>query len=61
MNKVWARERWKTTLFAEVLNVTNKTNLRYESFNGYNSDKLSYITLNSMFPILPSVGIVLER
>ncbi|MDR3677143.1 MAG: TonB-dependent receptor [Acidobacteriota bacterium] len=61
VNKAWAFDRWKLTLYAEAVNILNRTNPRYESFRGYNTTSG---TLNlgfvNMLPILPSAGVVLE-
>lgn len=62
VNKTWAREKWKKTLYAEVMNVTNKANYRFGSLDGYaRSNGFAYVSVDRMFPILPSVGIVFER
>lgn len=62
INKEWTRKRWKITLYGEVVNLANRTNYLFDSFNGYNSaTHQAFITLDKMFPILPSVGTVLER
>jgi outer membrane receptor protein involved in Fe transport len=62
VNKSWTKDRWKLTLFGEVINLTNRTNYIYDSFNGYNAKTLqAFLTLDTMFPILPSAGIVFER
>lgn len=62
VNKSWTKDKWKLTLFGEVVNLTNRTNYVYESFNGYNSKTFqANITMDTMFPILPSAGIVFER
>ena len=62
VNKAWTHDKWKLTLFGEVLNLTDRTNYVFESFNGYTaSTKQAYITLDKMFPILPSAGLVFER
>jgi len=62
INKSWTKDKWKLTLFGEVVNLTNRTNYVFESFNGYTSSThQAYITLDKMFPILPSAGIVFER
>jgi hypothetical protein len=61
-NKSWTTAHWKTTLYAEVMNLTDKTNYRFDSFNGYNiSTHRAFITLDKLIPVLPSIGIVLER
>lgn len=62
INKSWTRDKWKTTLYGEVVNVTNRANYRFDNFEAYGAQsKLAYITLDRMFPILPSVGVVFER
>jgi len=62
INKAWTRDKWKLTLYGEVINLTNRTNFVYDSFNGYNSStRQAFITLDKMFPILPSAGLVFER
>ena len=62
VNKSWTKDKWKLTLFGEVINLTNRTNYIYDSFNGYNSKTFqALLTLDTMFPILPSAGIVFER
>jgi hypothetical protein len=62
VNKSWTKDKWKVTLFGEVVNLTNRTNYIYDSFNGYNPKTFqASVRLDTMFPILPSVGIVFER
>jgi hypothetical protein len=62
VNKSWVHDRWKITLYGEAVNLTDRTNYGYDSFNGYNSKTgQANITLDTMFPILPSAGIVLEK
>jgi hypothetical protein len=62
VNKNWTKVKWKTTLYGEVVNITNQTNYRFDSFNGYTaSTHQAYITLDKLFPVLPSLGIVVER
>jgi hypothetical protein len=62
INKSWTKDKWKLTLFGEVINLADRTNYVFESFNGYTSSThQAYITLDKMFPILPSAGIVFER
>ena len=62
VNKSWTKDKWKLTLFGEVINLTNRTNYIYDSFNGYNSKTFqALLTLDTMFPILPSAGLVFER
>ena len=62
VNKAWTHDKWKLTLYGEILNLQNRTNYVFESFNGYTtSTKQAYITLDTMFPIIPSAGLVFER
>jgi hypothetical protein len=62
VNKAWTHDKWKFTLYGEVVNLTNRTNYVFDSLNGYNTKTgQTSVTLDSMFPILPSVGIVCER
>jgi hypothetical protein len=62
VNKNWTKVKWKTTLYGELINLTNQSNYRFDSFNGYNSaTRQAFISLDKLFPILPSVGIVVER
>jgi hypothetical protein len=62
VNKAWTHDKWKLTLYGELINLTDRTNRVFESFNGYTtSTKQAYITLDTMFPILPSAGVVFER
>jgi outer membrane receptor protein involved in Fe transport len=62
INKVWPRDKWRITLYGEVVNLTNRTNYRWDSYNSYNSrtGQVS-LTLDKMFPILPAAGITIER
>ena len=62
VNKAWTGDKWKLTLYGEVIDLTNRTNYLFDSLNGYNTKNGQIsITLDKMFPILPSVGIVFER
>ncbi len=62
VNKAWTRGKWKTTLYGEVVNLTNRTNYVFDSVNGYNTKTgQTSVTLDTMFPILPSVGVLVER
>ena len=62
VNKSWTHDRWKLTLYGEVVNLTNRTNYIFDSFNGYNTKTgQANLTLDTMFPVLPSAGVVFER
>ena len=61
MNKSKTFDHAKMTLFAEVVNVLNHGNYRFDSYNGYDGGtKQAYISLSQMFPILPSAGVSFE-
>lgn len=61
INKAYVFDRWKLTLYGEVVNILNRRNFRYETFNGYNpATRQAYFTLDKMMPTLPSAGVVLE-
>jgi hypothetical protein len=62
VNKSWTHDKWKLTLYGEVVNLTNRTNYIFDSFNGYNTRTgQANLTIDTMFPILPSAGIVFEK
>ena len=62
INKSWTKDRYKMTLYGEVVNLTNRDNYRFDSFNSYNTKTGQVsVTLDRLFPILPSAGIVFER
>ncbi|HKE26073.1 MAG TPA: TonB-dependent receptor [Bryobacteraceae bacterium] len=62
INKAWTRDKWKLTLYGEVVNLTNRTNYVFESLDSFNSKTgQAYVTVDTMFPVLPSAGIVFER
>ncbi len=61
INKAYPHDRWKLTLYAEVINVFNRENIRFDSFSGYNPvTAQAYPKFDRMAPILPSAGVVLE-
>ena len=62
INKAWTHNKWKITLYGEVVNLTNRTNYVFESLDSYNNKTgQASVTVDKMFPILPSAGVVLER
>jgi hypothetical protein len=61
VNKTWDKEKWKKTLYVEVTNLTNKANYRFGSLDGYAGSGIAYVSVDQMFPILPSVGVVFQR
>ena len=61
LNKAYIRRKFKTTLFGEVVNLTNHKNRDFDSPGPYDSTTgRSSPNFYSMFPILPSVGMLLE-
>jgi len=59
LNKSYVRRTFDATLFAEIVNLTNHANRDFDSAGPYDpSAGRSTPTFYSMFPILPSVGIV---
>jgi hypothetical protein len=61
LNKAYVHKKTKATLFAEVVNVTNHHNRDFDSPGPYDSvTTQTYPNFFSMFPILPSAGMVFE-
>jgi hypothetical protein len=61
LNKAYVHKKTKTTLFAEVVNLTNHHNRDFDSPGPYDSvTSQTYPNFFSMFPILPSAGMVFE-
>ena len=61
LNKAYVRQRFKTTLFGEIVNLTNHKNRDFDSPGPYdNRSGRTAPNFFSMFPILPSVGMLLE-
>src|SRR5262249_23522538 len=59
LNKSFVHDRWKMTLYAEVLNATNHRNLRYMGVGGNYRDQ-AWARLGSTAPLLPSVGLSVD-
>lgn len=60
LNKTFVRDRWQLTLFAEVINLTNHENIRFDELNGIDNRGRVRLGFDKMFPVLPSAGIVME-
>ena len=55
INKSFGFRRSRLTLYGEVVNLLNRSNYRFDSFNGYNARTgQATVHLDKMFPILPS-------
>jgi hypothetical protein len=62
INKAWTHDKWKLTLYGEVVNLTNRANYAFDILDGYNAKTgQAFITVNKLFPIIPSAGLVFER
>jgi hypothetical protein len=57
----WIRDRWKFTLYAEVVNLTNHRNIRLASVDSIDprTGRVS-LTFQRVFPIIPAAGIAFE-
>jgi outer membrane cobalamin receptor len=61
INKSRTFDRWKITVYAEVVNMLNRPNYRFDSYNGYDGTSgQAYVNFSNMFPILPSAGVMFE-
>jgi hypothetical protein len=61
LNKAYVHKKSKATLFAEVINLTNHHNRDFDSPGPYDSvTTQTYPKFFSMFPILPSAGVLVE-
>ncbi len=61
VNKAFVYPGWKMTLYAEVINVYDRRNERFDELRWYRPrDGRAWLGFYRMFPILPSVGVVLE-
>ncbi len=62
INKSWTRDKWKVALYGELVNLTDRTNYVFDTVNSYNTKTgQTSVSLDSMLPIIPSVGLLLER
>jgi hypothetical protein len=61
MNKVFVHKRTTTTLFAEVVNLTDHNNRDFDSPGSYDpATRQTFPNFFTMFPILPSAGLSIE-
>ncbi len=61
INKLLVFGDWQVTLFGEVINVLNRRNIRTNFQGGFNPITGNRVPdLEDTFPILPSVGVVIE-
>lgn len=60
-NKSFTYDRWKLTLYGEIINLADHDNLRFVSFDGANTaTNRAYVTIDRVFPIVPVAGVTLE-
>jgi hypothetical protein len=61
INKAFLRSWGQLTLFAEVINLTNHENVRFDDLRSYDPRTgAARLSFDTMFPILPSVGLVID-
>jgi hypothetical protein len=61
VNKAFIRNWGQITLFAEVINVTNRENIRFDDIRSYDTRTgVARLSFEKMFPILPSAGLVVD-
>jgi hypothetical protein len=61
VNKDFNFDRWKLTLYAEVMNVLRRDNVRFSDLDDYNPNTgRVFYTRDSLFPFLPIAGLTLE-
>lgn len=52
---------WRGTLYAEVMNATNRQNTTYDAFNGFNARTgEARIGFLKLFPVVPAAGVMIE-
>ena len=60
-NKSFTYDTWKLTLYGEVINLTNRENIRFLSLDGVNgATQRAFVTTDRVFPIVPVAGVTLE-
>jgi hypothetical protein len=61
VNKELGFRHGKMTVYAEVVNLSNAANYRFDSYDGYDTGTgQAYLSYSKMFPILPSAGVMVE-
>jgi len=60
-NKTYVKKAWHLTLFAEVVNIYNHRNVRFDDFRSIDPRTgAARLGFDRMFPILPSAGLAAE-
>ncbi len=61
INKAFVKKKTQLTLFAEVVNITNRANMIYEGLSSFNTKTgQASIQLDKTFPLLPAAGLVID-
>ena len=60
VNRTFAWARQRLTLFAEVINVLNRDNVRFDPPGVNTATRVASTPFDSMLPIVPSVGVLIE-
>ncbi|MGH9673156.1 MAG: TonB-dependent receptor [Bryobacteraceae bacterium] len=61
LNKDFQRDRIQWSLYLEVINLFNHSNVRFDDLNGYDrTTGVARLGFEELFPVLPSAGIVVR-
>lgn len=53
-------DRWKLTLYAEVMNVLGRANVRFSDLDSVGTNGRVFYSRDSLFPFLPIAGVTIE-
>ncbi|MBL8232302.1 MAG: carboxypeptidase-like regulatory domain-containing protein [Bryobacterales bacterium] len=60
-NKTFVKKGWHVTLFAEVINLYNRDNLRFDDLRGFNGQTgEARLGFDGLLPIIPSAGVAID-
>ena len=60
-NKAFIFERWRLTLYGEVINLLNRTHTRYTGLDELDTGTgRVFLERDTLFPFLPSAGVTIE-
>ncbi len=61
LNKQFERKKWRGVLFVEVMNLLNRDNRAFDTYNGYNAQTgRANVALIRLFPIVPAAGWMMD-
>ncbi|SPE34864.1 TonB-dependent receptor [Candidatus Sulfopaludibacter sp. SbA3] len=60
INKSWMHDKWKFTLYGEIINLTRHSNYFFQNANYNFQTGQASPNLSNGFPLLPSVGVMVE-